>query len=88
VHYDLNVVEGDLYRMGELEITGLDTKATAVWWKRGPARRPTLQCRLPQEVSGRYPQLLPRGVSWGTTIHETPDAKDKTVDVEIRFKQQ
>jgi hypothetical protein len=33
-------------------------------------------------------QLLPRGLSWGATIHATPDAKDKTVDVEIRFRQQ
>ena len=29
VHYDLNVVEGDLYKMGELEILGLDTQTTA-----------------------------------------------------------
>ena len=29
VHYDLNIVEGDLYKMGELEILGLDTQATA-----------------------------------------------------------
>src|SRR5580704_7365537 len=29
VHYDLNIVEGDLYKMGELEIVGLDTQATA-----------------------------------------------------------
>ena len=29
VHYDLNIVEGELYKMGELEIFGLDTQATA-----------------------------------------------------------
>ena len=29
VHYDLNVAEGDLYKMGELEILGLDTQAKA-----------------------------------------------------------
>jgi hypothetical protein len=33
-------------------------------------------------------QLLPRAVRWAVSIHESLDAKDKTVDVEIRFKQQ
>ena len=33
-------------------------------------------------------KLLPRGVTWNRSIHESLDAKDKTVDVEIRFKQQ
>jgi hypothetical protein len=32
--------------------------------------------------------LVPRGVQWTVSIHESLDAKDKTVDVEIRFKQQ
>ena len=89
VHYDLNVVEGDLYRMGELEITGLDTKATArmveAWALH--AGQPYNAGYLKKYLDDTR-QLLPRGVSWGTTIHETPDAKDKTVDVEIRFKQQ
>jgi hypothetical protein len=33
-------------------------------------------------------QLVPQGARWAVSIHETPDARDKTVDVEIRFKQQ
>jgi outer membrane protein assembly factor BamA len=89
VHYDLNIVEGDLYKMGELEIAGLDTQAKArmlaAW---------TL--REGQPYNADYPgkflddtrQLVPRGVQWAVSIHENPDAKDKTVDVEIRFKQQ
>jgi hypothetical protein len=32
-------------------------------------------------------KLLPRGVQWAVTVHESLE-KDKTVDVEIRFKQQ
>jgi outer membrane protein insertion porin family len=89
VHYDLNVVEGDLYKMGELEITGLDTQATA-------RMRAAWTLREGQPYNADYlekfrddtRQLLPRGVSWSITSHATPDAKDKTVDVEIRFKQQ
>jgi outer membrane protein assembly factor BamA len=89
VHYDLNVVEGDLYRMGELEILGLDTQATA-------RMRAAWTLREGQPYNADYPkkflddtgQLVPRGVRWAVSIHETPDAKAKTVDVEIRFKQQ
>jgi outer membrane protein insertion porin family len=89
VHYDLNVVEGDLYKMGELEILGLDTQATA-------RMRAAWTLREGQPYNADYPkrfladtgQLLPRGVHWEITTHATPDAKDKTVDVEIHFKQQ
>lgn len=89
VHYDLKVVEGDLYKMGELEITGLDTQARskvlAAW---------TLQAGQPYnaEYSKKFlrdaDSLLPRGVAWAVQVHETPDARDKTVDVEIHYKQQ
>jgi len=83
------VVEGDLYKMGELEITGLDTQARskvlAAW---------TLQAGQPYnaEYSKKFlrdaDSLLPRGVAWAVQVHETPDARDKTVDVEIHYKQQ
>jgi outer membrane protein assembly factor BamA len=89
VHFGLNVVEGDLYKMGELEILGLDTQATA-------RMQGAWALRAGQPYNGDYPkkflddtgQLLPRGVRWTVSIHETPDAKDKTVDVEIHFRQQ
>jgi outer membrane protein assembly factor BamA len=89
VHYDLNVLEGDLYRMGEFEVTGLDTQAraklVAAW---------TLRTGQPYDAG--YPAkflddtraFLPRGGQWVASIHESPDAKDKTVDVEIHFRQQ
>jgi len=89
VHYDLNIVEGDLYKMGELEILGLDTQAKA-------RMQAAWTLREGQPYNADYPkkflddtrQLVPRGVQWAVSIHETPDAKDKTVDVEIRFKQE
>jgi outer membrane protein assembly factor BamA len=89
VHYDLNIAEGDLYKMGELEILGLDTQATA-------RMQAAWTLREGQPYNADYPgkfqddtgQLLPRGVRWAVSIHETLEAKDKTVDVEIRFKQQ
>jgi outer membrane protein assembly factor BamA len=89
VHYNLNIDEGDLYKMGELEILGLDTQAKA-------RMQAAWTLREGQPYNADYPkkflddtrQLVPRGVQWDVSIHETPDAKDKTVDVEIRFKQQ
>jgi len=89
VHYDLNIVEGDLYTMGELEILGLDTQATA-------RMQAAWSLREGQPYNADYPnkfvddtgQILPRGVRWIVSIHETLEAKDKTVGVEIRFKQQ
>jgi outer membrane protein assembly factor BamA len=89
VHFGLNVVEGDLYKMGDLEIVGLDTQATA-------RMRAAWTLREGQPYNADYlkkflvdtEQLLPHGVHWAVSIHETPDAKDKTVDVEIHFKQQ
>jgi outer membrane protein insertion porin family len=89
VHYDLNIVEGDLYKMGELEIAGLDTQAKA-------RMQAAWHLREGQPYNADYPkkfvddteQLLPRAVRWAVSIHESLDAKDKTVDVEIRFKPQ
>jgi hypothetical protein len=75
--------------MGELEITGLDTQAKArmeaAW---------TLHEGQPYNADylkkflADTRDLLPRGLQWAVSVHETPEAKDKTVDVEIHFKQQ
>ena len=89
VRYAINVVEGDLYKMGELEIAGLDTQAKA-------KMRAAWTLREGEPYNADYPkkyledtrQLVPRGVPWAVSIHESLDAKAKTVDVEIRFKQQ
>ncbi len=89
VRYDLNVVEGDLYKMGELEIAGLDTQAKA-------RMREAWTLREGEPYNADYPKkflndtghIVPRGVQWAVGVHESLDAKAKTVDVEIRFKQQ
>jgi outer membrane protein insertion porin family len=89
VHYALNIVEGGLYKMGELDILGLDTDSTA-------RMRAAWTLKTGQPFNDDYLKqflehtrnLLPRGVQWGLTTHVTPDAKDKTVDVEIHFKQE
>ena len=89
VHYVLTVLEGDLYKMGELEILGLDTQAKARMEEAWTLRegQPYNADYLDKFRSDIGP-LLPRGVRWDIGTHATLDAKDKTVDVEIRFKQQ
>jgi outer membrane protein assembly factor BamA len=87
VHYDLNVVEGDQYKMGELEIVGLDTGATAhlqnAWTLREGEPYNADYAKKFLDATNR---LLPAGVLWGASIHEGVNAKDKTVDVTIRFQ--
>ncbi len=89
VHYDLNVVEGDQYKMGELEIAGLDTQAKARMQEAWTLREgQPYNADYPKKFLDDTRQLVPRGVQWTIGVHESLDAKDKTVDVEIRFRQQ
>jgi len=89
VRYDVRIIEGDQYKMGELEILGLDTRAK-------DRMREAWTLRQGQPYNADYPMkfledtrnLVPPEVEWATSVHETPDAKDKTVDVEISFRQQ
>jgi outer membrane protein assembly factor BamA len=85
----VKVIEGDQYKMGELEILGLDTRAK-------DRMREAWKLQQGQPYNADYPKkfledtrnLVPAEVEWAISVHETPDAKDKTVDVEISFKQQ
>ncbi len=89
IHYDLNVVEGDLYKMGEVEITGLDTQAKArmeAAWTLHEGQ--PYNADYPKKFLDDTRQLVPRGLQWDIAVHESLDAKDKTVDVEVHFKQQ
>ena len=87
VHYDLNVSEGDPYKMGELEIVGLDTQAKShleeAWTLKEGDPYNADYAKKYLEATDRK---LPAGVSWAITIHEAVNAKDKTVDVTIRFQ--
>ena len=86
VHYDINVVEGDQYKMGELEIVGLDTQAKAhlenAWTlHEGDPYNADYAKKFLEDTN----RLFPAGVSWAVSIHEAANAKEKTVDVTIRF---
>ena len=63
VHYDVNIVEGDLYKMGELEIIGLDTPQRIACRRHGHCAKgnPTTPT-TPKKFLDDAPRLLPRGV--------------------------
>ncbi len=85
VAYRLVVHEGDVYKMGELDIQGLDSKTTShliELWKL-PAGE-TYDSSYPQKFFDETYPLLPNG-PWNITIHQTPEPKDKTVDVTLRY---
>lgn len=86
VRYRLTIKEGDIYKMGDLEILGLSSRTkdllrnnwtllTGDTYNAGYTRRFVAQALTDVLTAGE----------WNTDIQETLDRKDKTVDVTIRF---
>lgn len=87
VAYTLKVAEGDQYKMGELDVVGLDTQATArlagAWTLR---EGDPYNADYPRKFLEAANRLLPVGVAWDIAVHEAVNTKDKTVDVTLRFR--
>ncbi|HEV2493967.1 MAG TPA: POTRA domain-containing protein [Terriglobia bacterium] len=87
VSYDVHVTEGDLYRMGKLEIAGLDASHTEALSRRWtlPAGDPYDRSYLKTFLgaSGRHLPKLPQG--WNISLKELPNNPTKTVDVTVTF---
>ncbi len=82
VRYALNISEGEMYKMGELEIHGLDDKTTArlqnEWTLRaGDTYDSTYVQRF---LAGVYKEIG----DWNVKVDETRN-QDHTVDVTLRF---
>jgi len=89
VHYDMNVTEGDLYKMGELEILGVDTPSKDRLHEAWTLREgQTYDASYTRKFLDDAPRLLPRGLQYTFKIDEEIDRKGKTVDVTIHFKVQ
>jgi outer membrane protein assembly factor BamA len=89
VHYDMNITEGDLYKMGELEIIGVDTpskdRLNDAWKLReGQPYDADYVHKFLEDVA----RLLPRGLQYSVSINEQLDKKEKLVDLTIHFKVQ
>jgi len=85
VAYELQVHEGDVYHMGELEIQGLDARTTARlvegWKLRGGD---VFDVSYPQQFLNDTNHVIPLA-PWKISVHNSLNEKDKTVDVTLRF---
>ena len=85
VSYQLQVHEGDVYHMGELEIQGLDARTTArlveAWKLRGGD---VFDVNYPQQFLNDTNHVIPLA-PWKISVHNSLNEKDKTVDVTLRF---
>lgn len=86
VRYLLEVREGEVFKMGELTIEGLDKQTTARleedWKLRGGD---PYDSSYPHRFLTETTEELKGMGSWNETIHETVDDKDRIVDVTIRY---
>lgn len=86
VVYLLHVDEGDVYKMGDLEIQGLDSRTTARmendWTLRGGDPYDSSYPKRFLEQANKELSLMG---GWNISMHESFNQKDKTVDVTLRF---
>ena len=86
VKYVITVNEGDVYKMGDLDIRGLDSKDTermAAAWKLREGD--TYDSSYPQRFVNSAPGML-GGELWDIVVHQSVEDKDKTVDVSVHFE--
>ena len=86
VAYKLQVHEGDLFHMGDLEINGLDVK-TADRLRDAWNLKPTdaYDNSYPKRFIEQAWKLLPPKTNWTVSLHEGVNEKEKTVDVTLRY---
>jgi outer membrane protein assembly factor BamA len=86
VSYQFEVREGDVYRMGILELQGLDDRdARQVQAKWSMAKGDLYDSSYPKRFLDDAFRTALLDEAWRVSVHETPDADDKTVDVTLRF---
>jgi outer membrane protein assembly factor BamA len=82
----LEVNEDSLFRMGELDLRGIDNNLTArlrAAWKLRAGD--IYDAGYLQEFLPQARKLLPANLDWEVTSHVTALARDKTVDVELQY---
>jgi len=87
VSYRLQVSEGELYHMGELDIMGLDSPATARLreaWKMRPGD--VYDSSYVKRFVTEADKLLTANVDWMVQTQEIPNQQDKTVDVALHYE--
>jgi outer membrane protein assembly factor BamA len=84
VLYVVSIVEGEIYKMGEVEIRGLDSRTTTRlendWTLHsGDIYNASYVGRFLEQA---YKEI---GQNWHASVHESVDPRTKTVDVTVRF---
>jgi outer membrane protein assembly factor BamA len=83
VQYVIRISEGDVYRMGDLKIRGLDSRETARLENEWTLRTGDV---YDSSYPGRFVEQAYKEIGdWNTSVHESVDEKDRTVDVAVRF---
>jgi outer membrane protein assembly factor BamA len=83
VQYVVRVSEGDVYRMGDLKIHGLDSRETARLENEWTLRTGDV---YDSSYPGRFVEQAYKEIGdWNTSVHESVDEKERTVDVAVRF---
>ncbi len=88
VHYEIEIQEGAVYKMGELEIRGLDekTKTKMIFdWKLLEGQ--VYDSSYIQRFLAESLKDLPPGIKWGVTPQVALN-DDETVDVTLRYEAQ
>ncbi len=85
VAYIFKFQEGSIYKMGDLDVRGLDSKVTeqinAAWrLYSGQTYDSSYPKVFLDSILGQFPPDL-----WKITVRETPEDQDKTVDVSLNF---
>jgi len=86
VAYELEVHEGDVFHLGDLDFQGVDPK-TANRLREAWTLRETdpYDTSYPQRFFEQTVKLLSHDVTWTVSIHEGVNESDKTVDVTLRY---
>jgi len=86
VKYRIRVNEGDVFKMGDLEIQTPEAKTTAQLENNWTMRAGDVyDASYPKKFAAQVlKEVLTRG-EWRTGIHETINEKEKTVDIVVRF---
>jgi outer membrane protein assembly factor BamA len=86
VAYELEVHEGDVFHLGDLDFQGVDPKTVdrlrEAWTLRETDPYDT---SYPRRFFEQTVKLLSHDVTWTVSIHEGVNESDKTVDVTLRY---
>ncbi len=86
VAYTLQVDEGEVFHLGDLDIQGLDAKTVnrlrEAWILR---EEDPYDSTYPMRFFEETVKLLSRDVTWTVSVHEGVNEKEKTVDVTLRY---